>query len=80
MIADHDIDNHVRVEPDVCNSNKMKRDLEAFYQTTDPTLVRYTLRKIAHSPRTYSSITDFTKSDEYFVKYKRDYRWASRIS
>jgi hypothetical protein len=71
-IADHYIDNHLRGEPDGCSSNKMKRELEAFYQTTEPTLVRYTLRKIAHSPKTYSSITDFTKSDEYFVIYKRD--------
>ena len=71
-IADHYIDNHLRGEPDGCYSNKMKRDLEAFYQTTEPTLVRYTLRKIANSPKTNSAITDFTKSDEYFVTYKRD--------
>jgi hypothetical protein len=61
MIADHDIDNHVRGEPDGCNSNKMKRDLEAFYQITEPTLVRFTLRKIAHPPKTDSSIDDYTK-------------------
>ena len=49
----------------------MKRELAAHYRTTEPILVRYTSRKIDHSPKTDSAITDFTKSDEYFVKYKR---------
>ncbi len=71
-IAEHYIDHHLRDEPDGQSSSTMKRELAAFYQTTEPTLVRYTLRKIAHSPKTDSAITDFTKSDEYFVKYKRD--------
>jgi hypothetical protein len=72
-LAEHYIDNHLRGDPNGGqSSSKINRQLEAFYQTTDPTLVRYTVRKIAHSPKTYSSITDFTKSDEYFVTYKRD--------
>jgi hypothetical protein len=52
-LAEHYIENHLRTDPNGGqSSSKMKRELEAFYQTTEPTLVRYTLRKIAHSPKT----------------------------
>jgi hypothetical protein len=72
-LAEHYIDNHLRGDPNCGqSSSKIKRELAVFYQTTDPTLVRYTLRKMTHSPKTDSAITDFTKSDEYFVTYKRD--------
>jgi hypothetical protein len=70
-LAEHYIDNHLRGDPNGGQpSNTIKRELAAFYQTTDPTLVRYTLRKMAHSPKTDSAITDFTKSDDYFINYR----------
>jgi hypothetical protein len=69
-LAEHYIENHLRSDPNGGkSSNTIKRELAAFYQTTDPTLVRYTLRKMAHSPKSYSAITDFAKSDEYYISY-----------
>jgi hypothetical protein len=74
-IADHYLENHLRAAPNGQSSNTIKRELNAFYGV-DPekesTLVRYTLRKMAGSPKTDSAITDFTKSDEYYISYRRD--------
>jgi len=71
MLAEDYINKHLRGDPNGGqSSNTIKRELAAFYRTTDPTLVRYTLRKMAHSPKTDSAITDFTKSDDYFISYR----------
>jgi hypothetical protein len=74
-LAEHYIDNHLRGDPNGGqSSNTIKRELNAFYSVDsekEPTLVRYTLRKMAGHPKTDSAITDFTKSDEYFISYKR---------
>jgi hypothetical protein len=74
-IADHYLENHLRAAPNGQSSNTIKRELNAFYGVDpdkEPTLVRYTLRKMAGSPKTDSAITDFTKSDEYYISYRRD--------
>jgi hypothetical protein len=76
MLANDYIDKHLRGDPTGGqSSNTIKRELNAFYSVDaekEPTLVRYILRKIAGSPKTDSAITEYTKSDEYFVTYKRD--------
>ena len=63
QLADVYVDKNLRGLPDGQTSNMIKRELEAFYRTTDPILVRYTLRKIAAHPNTDSAITDFSKTD-----------------
>jgi hypothetical protein len=54
------------------NSNTIKRELAAYYSMNDETLQRFTIRKIAHHPKTDSAIDDYSKSDSYYIKYKRD--------
>jgi hypothetical protein len=70
-IADHFVDNHLR-GTDMMNSNTIKRELAAYYSMNDETLQRFTIRKIAHHPKTDSAIDDYSKSDSYYIKYKRD--------
>jgi hypothetical protein len=53
-------------------TNQVKRDIESLYDEKDPTVLRYTVRKIAHSPNTESQITDYTKPDDYYIKYKHN--------
>jgi hypothetical protein len=70
-VADHYVENHLRGMESM-HSNQIKRDLQSYYSMNDETMQRYTIRKIAHHPNTYSDIADYTKSDSYYVKYKRD--------
>jgi hypothetical protein len=71
MLAEHFIDNHLKVNPYGMKSTQIKHELQAFYQVNDPTLVRNTLRKIVGSLMTDAGIQDYTKVDDYFITYRR---------
>jgi hypothetical protein len=71
MLSNHYVEHHLRGEPNGQYSTKIERELEAFYSVRDPTLKRYTIRRIAGHPKTKSVTTDFT-SNEYFITYNRD--------
>jgi hypothetical protein len=64
------INNHLRGNPDGVYTNQVKRDIETLYDEKDSTILRYTVRKISAHPNTESQITDYTKPDDYFIKYK----------
>jgi len=79
-IAEHYIENHLRGAPDGQFSSAITRDIQAWYGVDpekEPALVRYTLRKMAASPKTNSTITDLvtndsSKPDDYHIAYRRD--------
>lgn len=70
--AEDFINHHLRGSPYGMKTNQIKRAIEAYYSVSDPTLLLYTVRKIAQSPKTWYTIEDYTKPDDYYITYNRD--------
>lgn len=71
MFANHYVENHLKGEPYGQDSRTIERELESYYSVRDPTLKRYTLRRIAGHPNTLSRTTNFS-TNEYYTTYNRD--------
>ena len=71
LLSNHYVEHHLKGQPTGQYSRHIENDLEAFYSVRDPTLKRYTIRRIAGDKRTLATTTNLSKN-EYFISYNRD--------